>query len=62
MNIVFFWKHAMLRMSFSFYVNFMGVTAKKAVGLFVAIFYFLKKKAKGFPLQSLTQILTKIVT
>lgn len=28
---------------------------KNEVGLFAAIFYFLKKKVKGFPLQSLTQ-------
>jgi hypothetical protein len=33
----------------------MGVTAEKAVGLFVAIFSFLKKKGKGFSLLSLTQ-------
>jgi hypothetical protein len=34
----------------------LGVPAEKAVGLSAAIFFFLKKKEKGFPLLSLTQI------
>jgi hypothetical protein len=34
---------------------FLGVPAEKAVGLSVPIFWFLKKKPKGFPLLSLTQ-------
>ncbi|ESU29829.1 hypothetical protein FLJC2902T_03060 [Flavobacterium limnosediminis JC2902] len=38
----------------------MGVPTR--VGLSVPIFYFLKKKIKGFPLQSLTQApLIKVV-